>query len=161
MTAKGLPTTMGCAYPVEEIGERPLEEGFEKEIRSLLKWQEQMEKERQDEKKAMEKERQENQKFQAALKKDVDKLKQDKRKYATKVGAVSGGATGGVGGGIYGGLAVCGSKAAVVVEVVKGAAVGSVAGAVIGGAVAYLSCRLCEETSWIPSFYWYFEPTAN
>ena len=140
MTAKGLPTTMGCAYPVEELGERPPEEGFEKQLLSLLEWKKQMEKERQDEKKAMEKERQENQKVQAALQKDVEKLKQDKRYYATKVGAIGGAATGGVGGGIAGGWAACGStKAAIAAGAAKGAAALSVAGALIGGAVAYVA----------------------
>ena len=140
MGGKRLPTTTGWERPMQEIGEDPLEEGFEKELRSLTEWKKQMENEMREIQEASEKERQENQNVQAALIKDVHNLKQDRRYYATKVGAIGGAATGGVGGGIYGCLAVCGSKAAVVVEVVKGAAVGSVAGAFIGGAVAYLRC---------------------
>ena len=130
----------GWESPMQEIGEDPLEEGFEKELQSWMVWKEKMENEMREIQEASEKERQENQNVQAALIKDVHNLKQDRRYYATKVGAIGGAATGGVGGGIAGGWAACGStKAAVAAGAAKGAAALSVAGALIGGAVAYVA----------------------
>mgnify|MGYP001795596906 CR=1 FL=1 len=117
MGGKRLPTTTGWERPMQEIGEDPLEEGFEKELRSLTEWKKQMENEMREIQEASEKERQENQNVQAALIKDVHNLKQDRRYYATKVGAIGGAATGGVGGGIAGSWAACGSTKAAIAAV--------------------------------------------